>query len=72
MAALWKSDDPDGLDEPYFEGHVPRECGEHRTLGSRAWCLDCSQYCYPNIEMACRGCEIADLRLRLPLPEVNE
>ena len=40
-----------------FEGHTPRECGEHRTLGShRAWCFDCHEYCYPRIAAACDGC----------------
>lgn len=43
-----------------FEGHVGRECGEHRTLGARAWCHDCSEYCYP--DGPCRGCEIPQLR----------
>lgn len=31
-----------------FEGHQPRGCGEHRTVGSRAWCFDCSEWCYPD------------------------
>ncbi len=31
-----------------FLGHEPRECGEHRTVGPhRAWCFDCSEWCYP-------------------------
>lgn len=31
-----------------FLGHEPRECGEHRTVGSyRAWCFDCGEWCYP-------------------------
>jgi hypothetical protein len=43
--------------EDLFEGHEPRECGEHRTLGShRAWCFDCHEYCYPRIAAACNGC----------------
>lgn len=57
MTALWKSDDPDGLAELTFEGHAPRECGEHRTVGYRAWCFDCSEWCYP--DQACRGCGVA-------------
>lgn len=32
--------------------------GEHHTLGKRAWCLDCSEYC-----SADTPCEIAELRL---------
>lgn len=32
-----------------FEGHENRECGEHRTVGPhRAWCHDCSMWCYPH------------------------
>lgn len=43
-----------------FEGHEGRECGEHRTLGGRAWCYACSTYCYPNDP--CPGCELPQLR----------
>jgi hypothetical protein len=46
-----------------FEGHPGRECGEHRTLGGRAWCHSCSEYCYP--DGPCRGCELPQLRDRL-------
>lgn len=45
---------------PRFEGYVERECGEHRTLGGRAWCYDCSTYCYP--DAPCPGCELPALR----------
>lgn len=31
-----------------FEGHQPRACGEHRTVGGRAWCFDCREWCYPD------------------------
>lgn len=49
-----------------FEGHSDRECGEHRTVGShRAWCFDCHEWCYPNVDMACRGCELPHLRREL-------
>lgn len=42
----------------YFEGHTPRECGEHRTVGEhRAWCYDCSEWCYPS--SPCARCELA-------------
>lgn len=45
----------------HFYGFEPRECGEHRTVGShRAWCFDCSEWCYPRIP--CKGCEIIELR----------
>lgn len=40
-----------------FEGFEPRECGEHRTVGShRAWCYTCHEWCYPRIAAACNGC----------------
>ena len=42
-----------------FGGYQPRECGEHRTVGPhRAWCHDCGEWCYPDAEMACKGCRI--------------
>ena len=45
--------------EPNFDGHQPRECGEHRTVGShRAWCYACTEWCYPRIAAACRGCQM--------------
>lgn len=41
----------------HFEGHQPRECGEHRSVGAhRAYCYDCHMWCYPRIEAACHGC----------------
>ena len=43
-----------------FEGQPDRECGEHRTTGSRAWCFECSEWCYP--AAGCKGCELAQLR----------
>ena len=52
-----------------FEGHNNRECGEHRTVGShRAWCHDCTEWCYP--EIPCRGCKIP--QLELALTEANQ
>jgi hypothetical protein len=48
-----------------FGGHFPRECGEHRTAGPhRAWCHDCGEWCYPDDEMACKGCRIPVLEAR--------
>lgn len=47
------------MDEPKFEGLDPRECGEHRTLGRRAWCFACSQYCSPTV--LCNGCELSSV-----------
>ena len=55
----------DPADDVPFEGLPGRECGEHRTLGARAWCHTCSEYCYP--ESPCRGCELPGLRVRLAL-----
>lgn len=44
-----------------FHGFEPRECGDHRTVGSyRAWCYDCTEWCYP--AAPCRGCEVRALR----------
>jgi hypothetical protein len=52
--------------EPNFFGHDGRECGEHRTVGPhRAWCFDCSEWCYPGIDAACKGCELPSLRAAL-------
>lgn len=46
-------------DRGHFEGWQPRECGEHRTVGThRAWCYDCHEWCYSHdISMACVRCE---------------
>lgn len=44
-----------------FEGHEPRECNEHRTVGPhRAWCFDCVEWCYP--QAPCVRCEVVGLR----------
>jgi hypothetical protein len=40
----------------YWRGIEPRECGEHRTTGHRAWCFDCSEWCYE--AAPCKGCQI--------------
>jgi len=48
----------------YFEGFDPRECGEHRTVGTyRAWCHDCAEWCYPS--SPCVRCELPVLRAEL-------
>lgn len=41
--------------------------GEHRTTGSRAWCLKCQEWCHPyaTCEIKNATCEIADLREQL-------
>jgi hypothetical protein len=51
-----------------FEGHAERECGEHRATIRRAWCFDCSEWCYPHC--GCKGCELPTLRKQLK--EVRE
>ena len=38
-----------------WEGFTERECSEHRTTGGRAWCFDCSEWCYERVP--CKGCE---------------
>jgi hypothetical protein len=46
-----------------WAGAEERECGDHYTSGNRAWCGDCSEWCYPQIP--CKGCELPVLRARL-------
>lgn len=49
--------------EDRFQGHEPRDCGEHRTVGShRAWCYDCTEWYYPSKDMGCMGCELPKQR----------
>ncbi len=50
------ADTPTGQPAPNFEGRTGRTCGEHRTVGPhRAWCFDCSEWCYP--DEPCHGCD---------------
>lgn len=45
------------IEDDAFYGWEPRDCGEHRTVGShRAWCFDCTEWCYPHEDTACDGC----------------
>jgi hypothetical protein len=46
-----------------FEGRSERECGGHHTVGSRAWCPTCSEWCSP--AGPCKGCELPALRAEL-------
>lgn len=46
-----------------WEGHDVRECNEHRTVGQRAWCFDCSEWC--SVYAPCKGCELPILRARI-------
>jgi hypothetical protein len=47
-----------------FVGHRGRECGAHHTAGPhRAWCFDCSEWCYPLVP--CARCELPILRLEM-------
>lgn len=46
-----------------FAGHSRRDCGEHRSTGTRAWCFDCTEWCYPHAP--CVRCEVPQLRARL-------
>jgi hypothetical protein len=52
-----------------FTGLEGRGCGEHRTTGSRAWCFDDGEWCYP--EAPCRGCELPGLRQKLGAAEAE-
>jgi len=45
-----------------FSGFSPRNCGEHRSVGSRAWCIDCNDWCTPHLP--CVGCS------RLPVDDL--
>lgn len=52
----------------HFIGFEDRECGEHRTVGDyRAWCHDCTEWCYPS--SPCVRCEIVGLRRRDNVPD---
>lgn len=53
-----------------WEGFQNRECGDHRTTGFRAWCSDCSEWCYP--EIPCKGCELPNLRSELEASHQRE
>lgn len=48
-----------------FAGHDNRECGDHRTTGRRAWCFDCSEWCY--LDDGCRGCRMPSMEEELKL-----
>jgi hypothetical protein len=50
----------DNGEDARWEGYEPRECGDHRTTGGRAWCFDCSEWCYDTIP--CKGCELPLVR----------
>lgn len=46
----------------HFAGLADSECGEHRTVGVRAWCYRDGEWCSPYAP--CRGCELPALRQR--------
>jgi len=46
-----------------FHGLQPRDCGEHRTCGGRAWCFDCTEWCSP--ALPCTRCELPAIRAEL-------
>jgi hypothetical protein len=46
------------MTEERWFGTADSPCGEHRTVGSRAWCFRCQEWCYPTEGMRCRGCEV--------------
>lgn len=48
--------------EPCFQGWTGSDC-EHRTVGEhRAWCYDCTEWCYPVGDAACARCREAVTR----------
>jgi hypothetical protein len=57
-----------------FYGFQSRDCGEHRTVGPhRAWCFDCSEWCYPAAPCArCHGVHEALRILAVGLGVVEE
>jgi hypothetical protein len=60
--------------EGSFYGFQSRDCGEHRTVGPhRAWCFDCSEWCYRNAPCArCHGVHEALRILAVGLGVVEE
>lgn len=51
-----------------WHGATLRECGEHRTVGPhRAWCFDCTEWCYSRPEAMCKGCRVAGYEAELVL-----
>lgn len=55
IVAMFPVSSPHLDTEGSFYGFQSRDCGEHRTAGShRAWCFDCSEWCYP--KDPCRRC----------------
>lgn len=44
---------------PNWEG-VEGSRDSHRTLGGRAWCGECSTYCYRHLDRHCDCCLVAD------------
>jgi hypothetical protein len=53
--------------EGNFEGFQSRDCGEHRTVGGRAWCHDCGEWCYPDAPcVRCHG--VSDVLRLMALP----
>ena len=53
----------------FFQGIEPRECGRHHSTGHRAWCFDCTEWCYA--DSLCRGCELPGLRARAEAAEAE-
>lgn len=42
--------------EGRYLGGPSLDC-EHRTVGRRAWCLTCQEWCYPTPGLMCVRCE---------------
>jgi hypothetical protein len=61
--------DPPGGKQPGgpFAGYEDRECGDHRPGLDRAWCLGCSEWCFPGsaAKDGCKGCRVVALQARI-------
>jgi hypothetical protein len=67
IIAMFPTSAPKTDGEGNFEGFQSRDCGEHRTVGGRAWCHDCGEWCYPDAPcVRCHG--VSDVLRLMALP----
>lgn len=50
--------------------HHKADDENHRTLGTRAWCFGCQEYCYPSILCSC--CQALSLDLDPRVKQARE